>query len=420
MLFSILSRLRYGRLEIVAPGGQSFSFPGALPGPDATLELQDWEVCGEILRRGDIGFAETYLAGRWTTADLTAVLSVAALNTGALEEAIYGRFWSKVFYRLRHLLRVNTRGGSQRNIHAHYDLGNDFYRHWLDATMTYSSALFAGDLTRSLEDAQVAKYERILALVDPRPGSRILEIGCGWGGFAEYAARTRRLQRARDHHLAPPARVRAAAYPRRRAQRARRPRVSRLSRPAGQLRPRRVDRDVRSGRRALLADVLPYPAGALEARRAARWSRPSPSPTSASIATAAAPISSSSSSSRAACWRRRRCSAAQAQRAGLAVRSTHAFGLDYAETLRRWNQRFNQAWREIQAEGFDERFKRLWNFYLSYCEAGFRSRSTDVLQVEMSAIACRRCSLPLADPGMLPPGYDRSHRRTITLPEPRA
>ena len=191
VLFSVLTKLRHGRLEMVAPGGQRFSFPGALPGPDACIELADWDVCRDILRAGDIGFAEAYLAGRWVTPDLTAVLSVAALNHGALEQAIYGGWWVELLYRLRHLIQSSTRAGSRRNIHAHYDLGNDFYRRWLDQTMTYSSGLFAGDLSRSLEDAQLAKYERILRLVNPKPGERILEIGCGWGGFAEYAARTR-------------------------------------------------------------------------------------------------------------------------------------------------------------------------------------------------------------------------------------
>jgi cyclopropane-fatty-acyl-phospholipid synthase len=382
-LFAILSRLRYGRLEIVVPGGQRFSFPGALPGPDALLELQDWRVCGEILRRGDIGFAEAYLAGRWSTPDLTAVLSVAALNNGALEEAVYGELWGKVFYRLRHLLRVNTRRGSQRNIHAHYDLGNDFYRHWLDATMTYSSALFAGDPTRSLEDAQVAKYERILTLLDPRPGSRLLEIGCGWGGFAEYAARTRgcsvhgitisrrQLELARQ-------RIDAAGL------------AQRVALNFGDYRDLQGSYDhvvsiemyEAVGERfwptyfrTLRERLKPGGRGVVQAITIAdeRFDRYRSSTDFIQQFIFPGGMLASPSEFRA-----------QAERAGLTVHSTHSFGLDYAETLRRWSQRFNRAWREIQADGFDERFKCLWNFYLSYCEAGFRSRSTDVLQVEMS------------------------------------
>ena len=382
-LFAILSRLRYGRLEIVAPGGQSFSFPGALPGPDASLKLEDWDVCAEILRCGDIGFAETYLSGRWITPDLTAVLSVAALNNGALEDAIYGKFWAQVFYRLRHLLRVNTRARSERNIHARYDLGNDFYRRWLDGTMTYSSALFAGELTRSLEDAQLAKYERILALLDARPGSRILEIGCGWGGFAEYAARTRGL------------RVHGITVSRRQLEFAqRRIREARLT--------ERVVLEFRDYRE--LAGSYEHVVSIEMYEAVGQRSWPMYFRTLSERLTPGGRAVVQAITIADERFDRYRGSAdfirqfifpggmlaspsvfrAQAERAGLALRSVHAFGLDYAETLRRWNERFNQAWNDIQPHGLDARFKRLWNFYLSYCEAGFRSRSTDVLQVEMS------------------------------------
>jgi cyclopropane-fatty-acyl-phospholipid synthase len=382
-LFAILTRLRYGRLEIIVPGGQSFSFPGALPGPDASLELQDWAVCGEILRRGDIAFAETYLGGRWTTRDLAAVLSVAALNNGTLEEAIYGRFWGKVFHRLRHVLRVNARSAGQRNIHAHYDLGSEFYRRWLDATMTYSSALFSGDLTRSLEDAQVAKYERILGLLDPRPGSRILEIGCGWGGFAEYAARTRDcsvhgitisrrqlefgLRRIRDAGLTERVALEFRDY--------RDLRGSYDHVVSIEMYEAVGERFWPTYFRTLRERLKPRGRAVVQAITIAdeRFDRYRSSTDFIQQFIFPGGMLASPSVFRA-----------QAERAGLAVHSAHAFGLDYAETLRRWNQRFNQAWREIQIDGFDERFKRLWNFYLSYCEAGFRSRSTDVLQVEMS------------------------------------
>jgi cyclopropane-fatty-acyl-phospholipid synthase len=384
VLFSILSRLRYGRLEIVAPGGQSFSFPGVLPGPDASLKLQDWDVCARILRSGDVGFAETYLDGRWVSPDLTAVLSLAALNTGALEEAIYGKLWARILLRLRHLLRVSTRAGSKRNIHAHYDLGNDFYRRWLDATMTYSSALFAGDFDCSLEDAQLAKYERILSLLDPKPDSRILEIGCGWGGFAQHAARTRGCsvhgitisrrqlefaqQRIRDAGLAERVSFGFCDY---RDVHGRFDHVVSIemyeavgerSWPAYF---RTLRERLKPGGRAVIQAIT------IADERFHRY-RHSIDFIQQFIFPGGMLASPSVLSARA-------------ERAGLAVRSTYAFGADYAETLRRWNRRFNAAWEDLQAaHGFDARFKRLWNFYLSYCEAGFSSRSTDVVQMEMS------------------------------------
>jgi cyclopropane-fatty-acyl-phospholipid synthase len=381
-LFAILSRLRHGRLEIVAPGGQSFTFPGAVPGPDALLALEDWDVCAAILRRGDIGLAETFLAGRWTTPDLPALLSVAALNDGVLERANRSRLWSAVLRRLHRLCGVRARAASRRNVHARHDLGNDFYLRWLDATMTYSSAWFAGDFSRSLEDAQLQKYERILRLLDPRPGSRVLDVGCGWGGFAEYAARTRGCN------------VHGVTVSRRQLEFARaRIRDAGLSeRVAFELRDYREvqgnydhvvsiemyetlgERHWPAYFRILRERLKPGGRAVVQAITIAdeRFARYRSS--TDFIRQFILPVALLASPSR---FR------ALAEGAGLTVHSSHAFGMDYAETLRRWNRRFTQAWPQMRAQGLDERFLRLWSFYLSHCEAGFRSRSTDVLQVEM-------------------------------------
>jgi cyclopropane-fatty-acyl-phospholipid synthase len=384
VLFTVLSKLQHGQLDIVAPGGQRFSFPGALPGPDACIELADWDVCGDILRGGDIGFAEAFLTGRWITPDLTAVLTVAALNHAAFEQAIYGRWWVKLLYRLRHLIRSNTRSGSRRNIHAHYDLGNDFYQRWLDRSMTYSSGLFAGDLSRSLEDAQLAKYDRVLRLVNPKPGERILEIGCGWGGFSEYAARTRGCQ------------VYAVTLSRRQLEYARE-RVRRASLAEKVTFEFRDYRDIQ-GQFDHVVSIEMYEAVGqrfwpLYFRTIRERLAPGGKAVVQGIAIAdhlfaryrrgtdfiqqyifPGGMLASPSVLRA-----------QVVRAGLAIQSVHAFGLDYAETLKRWNLGFNQAWGEIQRmNGFDARFKRLWHFYLSYCEAGFRAGTTDVLQLELT------------------------------------
>ncbi|MEO8164497.1 MAG: cyclopropane-fatty-acyl-phospholipid synthase family protein, partial [Betaproteobacteria bacterium] len=191
MVLGLLARLRHGRLNLIAPGGQTFCFAGEQPGPDATIHLEDWKVFDDVRRSGDVGFAEAYLDGRWQTPDLRALLELVAINRAELERMLYGKWWGRLFYRMRHLLRANTRNRAKKNIHAHYDLGNNFYRAWLDQTMTYSAALFEGDANRTLEQAQVAKYERVLRRLDVRANDQILEIGCGWGGFAAHAARTR-------------------------------------------------------------------------------------------------------------------------------------------------------------------------------------------------------------------------------------
>ena len=188
-LHRLLDRLTHGRLDVQWPDGLSTRH-GHDAQPRASLAIHDWSVCATVLRSGDIGFAEAYIDGRWTTHDLTGLMTVLLVNRDALESAIYGRWWGALFYRLKHVLHRNSRTGSRRNIHAHYDLGNAFYERWLDASMNYSSAWFDGDRARPLVDAQQAKMRRALCMAGLHtPGQRVLEIGCGWGAVAEMATR---------------------------------------------------------------------------------------------------------------------------------------------------------------------------------------------------------------------------------------
>jgi cyclopropane-fatty-acyl-phospholipid synthase len=381
-LFGVLAGLHHGRLDIVGPARQRFSFPASLPGPEAVLYLEDWDVCDDILRAGDIGLAEAFIAGRWHTPDLAAVLALAALNHAALTRAVYGRWWGLLVYRLTHLLRANTRRGSRRNIHAHYDLGNEFYASWLDATMTYSSALFDGEQSRTLEEAQLAKYERILSRLAPRPGSRILEVGCGWGGFAEYAARTRGCS---VHGIT--LSERQFSYAQQRIERAGLGAKVRFARcdyrdvtgtfdhivsiemyeAVGERFWPKYFSSIRErlapGGRALLQMIVIADELFARYRRQTDFIQQHIFPGGM----LASPLAM-------------RAVAAQA---GLRVGEVFAFGLDYAETLKRWRQRFNHGRNLFAGERFDARFERLWNFYLAYCEAGFRAGTTDVLQVEM-------------------------------------
>lgn len=376
-LFRLLSQLRCGSIEVRCPDGRTMDFPGARSGPHATLRLGDWSVCNDILSRGDIGLAEAYIAGRAHSDDLTQLLLLGALNEQAIEQAIHGRWWATFAYRLRHLLRRNTRAGSRKNIHAHYDLGNDFYGLWLDPTMTYSAALFEGEATRSLAAAQAAKYARILHTLGARPGDHILEVGCGWGGFAEHAARAGcrvtgitisqaqldyaqpriaaaglqdrvelKLQDYRDldgqfDHLVSIEMFEAvgeAYWPGYFAM------VRDRLRPGGRAVVQTITiAEAKFERYRAGTDFIQqyiFPGGVL------------PSP--------------------------RRFSEVAAG-AGLAVGEMHCFGLDYAETLQRWHRQFNSMAGQVRAQGFDERFMRTWRFYLAYCEAGFRARATDVM-----------------------------------------
>ena len=163
VLFSLLSRLQYGRIELTTPEGDRFVFNGEVPGAEVSLRINDWAVCADILKAGDIGFAEAFLSGRWETSDLAMLLEVAARNRAALERALHGKWWGTLLYRLRHLMRSNTRGNARRNIHAHYDLGNEFYRAWLDETMSYSSAVFGGEADRGVRSNCPAMFHLLIA-----------------------------------------------------------------------------------------------------------------------------------------------------------------------------------------------------------------------------------------------------------------
>ena len=382
MLLSLLGRLQHGHLDLVAPGGQTFSFTGTLPGPDATIQLMDWQVFDEVTRSGDVGFAETFLDRRWHTPDLRALLELMAINRAVIEKVLYGKWWGRLFYRLRHLRRANTRDGARKNIHAHYDLGNSFYQSWLDASMTYSAALFQGDQERTLEQAQLAKYERILQRLDVRADDHILEIGCGWGGFAEYAARTRGC-RIRGITLSPA----QLEFARRRIDDAGLSDLVDLSLTDYRDIEGSFDHVVsvemfeavgerfwpvffsvvrnrlKSGGCALIQTITIADDLFLRYRQSVDFIQqyifpggmlPCPE-----------------------------VFQKLASREGLRVRDKHCFGDDYAETLRRWHDRYRHATGGLRALGFDERFDRLWQFYLVYCEVGFRTGSTDVMQVEL-------------------------------------
>ena len=179
--------MKTGSVELTTPDGAHLSFRGSSTGPEAQLVIRDWSACAAILRSGDIGVAESYRDGKIETPDLLSVLMLALANQDIMEQTLHGSFWGTLLYRMRHLLRRNTRQGSRKNIHTHYDIGNSFYRLWLDPSMTYSAGIFASDAT-SLEASQYAKYDRILEALELRHGDHVLEIGCGWGAFAEYAA----------------------------------------------------------------------------------------------------------------------------------------------------------------------------------------------------------------------------------------
>ncbi|MGZ5715827.1 MAG: class I SAM-dependent methyltransferase [Caldimonas sp.] len=378
-VFRLLAQLRHGSLDLRMPDGTMAHFgQQASGGPRAAIALRNWNACAAALKSGDIGFAETYIAGDWTTPDLATLLEVFTANRHAVEEVIYGSWWGALLYRARHLLNRNSRRGSRKNIHAHYDLGNPFYRLWLDPTMSYSSAWFEGDRSGDLVAAQQAKTRRALVECEVEPGDRVLEIGCGWGALAELAARefgavqtgvtlspqqldwaTKRLAAAglaadlrlqdyRDIDDAPfDAIVSIEMFEAvgRRYWPAYFEAVRSLLKPGGKacvqsitLRDDLFDRYVRS---TDFIQQYVFPGGLLPNRKEFRKA---------------------------------------AAAAGLEVVAEFDFGLDYAETVRRWRERFLGAEPAVRELGFDTRFVRIWEFYLAYCEAAFAAGNTSVVQ----------------------------------------
>ncbi len=379
----LLDALSIGQISLVRPDGTITRHGQSTTGAhEIVLAVHDWAVFGEILARGDIGFGEAYIDGRWHSNDLTGLLTLLNRNREAIRGVIYGRWLPLLAERLRHAFNANSRRGSRRNIMAHYDLGNDFYRAWLDETMSYSSALFESGAS-SLADAQRAKYRRIVSELGIRRGERVLEIGCGWGGFAEIAA-DEAGARVTGITLSPAQLVFAR------------------ERMAGRGLAGRVDlelcdyRDV-AARHAPFDHIVSIEM--FEAVGEAWWPTYFETLARCLKPSGKALLQTITLDDRLFADYRRGTDfiqrhvfpggmlpspgafRAQAARAGLAI--DDAFGFDYARTLALWQQDFNAHWDAIAAQGFDARFRRLWNFYLSYCQAGFSTGSTDVVQYRL-------------------------------------
>ncbi|WP_291921933.1 cyclopropane-fatty-acyl-phospholipid synthase family protein [Limnohabitans sp.] len=382
-LLGLLARLKIGTLTLHAPDGNCQVF-GTHEVPFAALHIHRWSVCAEVLKSGDIGFAEGYMAGDWDTPDLAGLLRLLIANRTQIEGAIYGHWLGRLLYRVKHLLNRNNRSNSRKNIHAHYDLGNAFYELWLDGTMNYSSAWFEGDHTKDMAEAQKAKVRRALRMVNAQSGDRVLEIGCGWGALAEAAttefgahitgvtlsteqlafanARMQshgvqqradlRLQDYRDIHDGPYDAVCSIEMIEAVGQEywpTYFQTVSRMLKPGGRACIQSITIDDTLFERYLHStDFIQqyiFPGGCL----------PSPSE-----------------------FRK------QAQAAGLQVVDELNFGPDYAETLRRWRESFMAQLHTVRTLKFDDRFIRLWEFYLAYCEAAFDEANIDVIQFTLA------------------------------------
>ncbi|MBO6680315.1 cyclopropane-fatty-acyl-phospholipid synthase family protein [Parvibaculum sp.] len=382
MAFRALLNIRRGSLVIVLPDGRRLRFSGSEPGENAEMIIRDFGLTRRFVASGDLGAAEAFLDGMWDSPNVTAFLQFFLRNGEALQDKLKGIPGARFVSRLGHLLRRNSKRGSKRNIEYHYDLGNSFYRRWLDPTMTYSSARFEHP-GQDLSEAQINKYRSLAERIDLRPEHHLLEIGSGWGGFAEYAASEigcrvtgitiskeqlafarERMERKQLSHKVD---IRYQDY---RDVDEKFDRIASIEmfeavgeeywpdyfakirqclKPGGKAGLQIItiaDRSFASYRkRADFIQRYIFPGGMLPSPAALRQ---------------------------------------QVAQAGLTWAGNLEFGLDYAETLKLWRERFRAAWPDINAQGFDERFRRMWEYYLSYCEAGFRAGNIDVTQLTLA------------------------------------
>ena len=375
----LLQRLAYGSLTLQLPDGSSRRF-GNGQSPHAAIALRNWKVCAAALKSGDIGFAESYFAGDWSTPNLTDLLALFIANRRVIDDVVYGSWAGRWFYRVRHLLNRNTRGNSQKNIHAHYDLGNAFYQLWLDGTMNYSSAWFQGDKSQTMAAGQDAKVRRALRMAGVGPGDRVLELGCGWGalaelGTAEFGAHVTGVTLSTEQLVYAQQRLAANGHAGRVDLRLQDYRdiddapfdaicsiemVEAVGRAYWPQYFQTVHRLLKPGGRACIQSIVIddalwdryigstdfiqqyiFPGGCLPCPREFRR---------------------------------------EAAAAGFDVVDEMAFGPDYAETLRRWRDDFLAQRSRVLQLGFDERFIRIWEFYLAYCEAAFDQDNIDVVQ----------------------------------------
>ena len=384
---ALISTLRHGwtegSLTIGGPDGAVQRIEGAQPGLDVRFDIHDSRFVRRVVGGGDVGFADSYIAGEWDSPDLAKLLTAFSANFDRITRLLAGNPVIRAVNAVSHALNRNSKSGSKRNIHAHYDLGDDFYGLWLDPGMNYSSALFA-DGERDLTAGQHAKHSALAQAMDLQAGQSLLEVGCGWGDFArfaatEYGAHVTAVTVSKAQHdyaarmiqqqgLCERVQVKLCDY---RDLDGRFDRIASIEMfeavgeaywptyfrklatllaPGGRvgLQVITIREDLFEGyrRRPDFIQLNIFPGGMLPSDRRLRQ---------------------------------------ETDRAGLSWTGVRRFGQDYADTLAEWARRYGERIGAVHAQGFDIRFDRLWRYYLGYCEAGFRTGRTDVIQLGLAS-----------------------------------
>lgn len=377
--FEALSQVKFGCLEIITPNGDNMVFGDRNSELKADIKIKNWQVITNIVSKADIGFFEDYSKGNWDTKNLEKLLEFVAKNSANLQNFFYGKFTYRAIAYAKHLMRHNNKENSKKNISAHYDLGNEFYKIWLDETMTYSSAIF--DEKDCLSAAQVNKYGRITDLLSETGQKDALEIGCGWGGFIDAASEknfnvdgitiSRRqldytIERIGKKNLERKSKARFLDY-----------------------------RDL-SGRYNNIVSIEMFEAVGIK-----YWPSYFGKVKDSLNKTGKAVIQTITIDDEVFEKYRKKADFIQtyifpggvlpsdsefkkaASNVGLTTRSSYFFGLDYAKTLQKWLDNFELNIRKIQGLGYDDRFIKMWRFYLCYCIAGFKAGRINVCQYEL-------------------------------------
>ncbi len=375
-------KIEFGSIEIIFPNGKKRLIRGGAPGPHSVIQIHRWRALQRLLVGGTVGFARSFIEGDWTSPELVAFIEVISRNHSTLNWNIRGARWIKWLNRLKHRLQTNTRKGSRKNIQFHYDLGNDFYAPWLDKSMTYSSAIFdTGD--NSLEAAQRRKYRKLLHLLNAQPGEHLLEIGCGWGGFAETAASEFGMQvtgitlsreqlkyakkRIQTAGLAKAVTLKYQDYRDIKEQYDHVVSIEMFEAVGEEYWSTyfsKIHDVLKPGGRAALQIITIDDALFNDYRKDVDF-----------IQTYIFPGGMLASKS---------VLKNEVAKAGLVWGKAKNYGHDYAKTLKEWRKRFEAVYENGRLpEGFDETFKKIWTYYLAYCEGGFRGGSIDVIQLQL-------------------------------------
>ena len=380
-VFDLVGKLNSGRVDFILPDGRRFRAEGLKPGPVAEVTINNPDVFARLVREGDLGFCDAYLDGWWTTPDLQAFMDFIHADNDDMYDGFPGMALVRAWEKARFWFQSNTKRQALKNISYHYDLGNDFYSLWLDETMTYSSALF-NTSQESLEKAQIAKYASMVDQMGVKPGDHVLEIGCGWGGFAEYAAKERGLKvtgltiskeqleyaqkRIKRKGLSDKVNLKLQDYRDETGVYDGVASIEMFEAVGEKYWPvyfDKIKQCLKPGKQATLQIITIQDARWEVYRKSVDFIQkyifpggmlPSPSVLRKEV-----------------------------HKAGLSVQHSIEFGKSYSQTLRRWFEVFNNKWDNISAMGFDDRFRRMWNFYLTSCAATFESGNCDVTQITL-------------------------------------